>query len=584
MGRAACRGERERGRHGSSAAGRRPPLGRAQHKGRRRAVGLRDQWYKNAIIYCVDVETYADSNDDGVGDFVGLTRRLDYLSGLGITCLWLMPFYPTPNRDDGYDISDYCSVDPRYGGMADFAEFMIEARERGIHVIVDLVPNHTSDQHPWFQAARRDRHSKYRDYYVWREDDPGDTSDEVAFPGVQKGIWTYDERAKAYYLHHFYDFQPDLNFANAAVREEFRRIMGLWLQQGVDGFRIDAAPFLITPKGVADARGLPRAHEFLREMKEFAGVRSGNAILLGEVDVGLSTLADYFGGGNELQAVFNFIMNRYLLLALAEESADPIQVALNELPPLPELGQWLNFLRHHDELNVGRLTKDQRERIFAAFGPDPNMQLYNRGLRRRLAPMLGGDQARLRLAYSLLFSLPGTPLIYYGEEIGMGEDLALPERMAVRTPMQWSSYDNGGFSCAPPRRFVRPMIAEGDYAYQRVNVGVQRGDPGSLLNWMSSLMRVRRECGEIGVGTWKVLPTGDDAVLGLRYDVADSSIVVYNNLAREQRTVPLDLTPDEVATVTDLFTDRRYEPIDPKHPRLRMEGLGYRWMRIRGIY
>ncbi len=548
-------------------------------------MGLRDQWYKNAIIYCLDVETYADSDGDGVGDFNGLTRRLDYLAGLGVTCLWLMPFYPSPDRDDGYDIANYCTIDPRLGSMADFAEFMVEARARGLHVICDLVPNHTSDQHPWFQEARRGPGSRFRPYYVWREDDPGDTSEEVAFPGVQRSVWTYDEQAKAYYLHHFYPFQPDLNFANPDVREEFRKIMGLWQQQGIDGFRVDAAPFLISPKGSGEhGRGLGPAHGLLREMKEFATVRSGNAILLGEVDVGLSTLADYFGGGNELQAVFNFIMNRYLFLALAQESADPIKFVLHELPTIPELGQWVNFLRHHDELNIGRLTKDQREQIFAAFGPEPEMQVYGRGIRRRLAPMLGSDQARLHLAYSVLFSLPGAPLLYYGEEIGMGENLALPERMSVRTPMQWTPYDNGGFSSAPPERFVRPMLAQGDYGFQRVNVGAQRADGGSLLNWLAALMRTRQECGEIGIGTWRVLDTGDEAVLGLRYDVPDSSIIIFNNLCRQRRTITHDLTADEVPTATDLFTDRRYEPMHPRNRRIRMEGRGYRWIRVRGIY
>jgi maltose alpha-D-glucosyltransferase/alpha-amylase len=278
------------------------------------------------------------------------------------------------------------------------------------------------------------------------------------------------------------------------------------------------------------------------------------------------------------------VLNRYLLLALAEESADPIKVGLNELPVLPELGQWVNFLRHHDELNIGRLTRDQRERVFAAFGPDPDMQLYGRGLRRRLAPMLDNDQARLRLAYSLLFSLPGTPLIFYGEEIGMGEDLALPERMAVRTPMQWSAYDHGGFSCAPPRRFVRPLISKGEYSYERVNVGMQRAKPDSLLNWLAALLRTRRECGEIGVGKSKVLRTGDDAVLGLRFDVPDSTIVVYNNLSRQRRTIDIDIGADEVRTATDLFNDRQYEPLDPRHPRMKIDGLGYRWLRLRGIY
>ncbi len=547
-------------------------------------MGLRDQWYKNAIIYCLDVETYADSNGDGVGDFNGLIRRLDYLCALGVTCLWLLPFYPTPNRDDGYDVSNYCLIDPRLGSMADFAEFMVEARERGLHVICDLVPNHTSDEHPWFQEARRNRKSKYRDYYVWREEDPGDTSDRVAFPGEQDGIWTYDEQARAYYLHHFYPFQPDLNFANPAVREEFRKVVGLWLQQGVDGFRIDAAPFLISPKGAEEARSMHHAHEFLRELKEFAAVRSGNAVLLGEVDVELSTLADYFGGGNELQALFNFPMTRYLFLALAQESADPIKFCLRELPTIPAVGQWVNFLRHHDELNMGRLTRDQREQVFARFAPQPAMRSYGRGIRRRLAPMLGGDLSWLRLAYSLLFSLPGAPLIFYGEEVGMGENLELQERLSVRTPMQWTSYDYGGFSSAPPRHFVRPMNADGDYGFRQVNVGTQRADPHSLLNWLALLMRTRRECGEIGAGIWQVLDTGDDAVLGLRYDVEDSSILVFNNLSRQRRTVKLDLTEEEVQTITDMMTDRDYEPLSAKHPRMQMNGLGYRWIRVRGIY
>jgi len=382
-------------------------------------MGLHDQWYENAIIYCLDVETFADADGDGVGDFAGLTRHLDYLSGLGVTCLWLMPFYPTPNRDDGYDVADYAAVDPRLGDMADFAEFMVEARERGMHVIVDLVPNHSSDQHPWFQAARQDPDSPYRDYYIWREDDPGDTSDRVVFPGEQEGIWTYDEQAEAWYLHHFYAFQPDLNFANPAVRNEFRKFMGLWLKLGVDGFRIDAAPFLINLIGVENGRGMEPAHEYLQELQDFATVRKGSAILLGEVDEGLSTIADYFGGGNQLQALFNFPLNRFVFLGLAQESADPIKFGLQQLPTIPDRGQWVNFLRHHDELNLSRMTTDQREQILARFGPDPDMQIYGRGLRRRLAPMLGGDREHLLLAYSLLFSLPGAPMLFYGEEIGI---------------------------------------------------------------------------------------------------------------------------------------------------------------------
>jgi maltose alpha-D-glucosyltransferase/alpha-amylase len=548
-------------------------------------MGLRDQWYENAIIYCLDVETYADSNGDGVGDFIGLTRRLDYIAGLGVTCLWLMPFYPSPGGDDGYDVSDYVSVDPRFGTMSDFAEFVFEAGERGLKVVIDLVPNHTSIDHPWFQAARQDPGSPYRDYYVWRTDDPGDTSDQAVFPGEQDGIWTWDDVAQAWYLHHFFAFQPDLNFANPAVRDEFRKVIALWLQLGVCGFRIDAAPFLINLKGLDDGVGnMEMAHQFLEELSDFATVRKGSAILLGEVDEGLSTIADFFGGGNQLQALFNFPLNRYVFLGLAQESADAITFGLGQLPTIPERGQWVNFLRHHDELNLSRLTKDQREKVFAAFGPEPQLQVYDRGLRRRLAPMLGGDPKRIRLAYSLLFSLPGAPMIFYGEEIGMGEQLDLHGRMAVRSPMQWMSHDHGGFSTAPPEQLVRPMVSGGDFGFEQVSVGRLRADRNSLLNWMAGLMRTRRESPEIGTGAWSVLNTGNDAVLGLRHSIEDSATVVFNNLGSKRCTVAVDLTPGEIATATDLFCDRDYEPLDPGNPTMRMEAHGYRWIRIGGIY
>ncbi len=547
-------------------------------------MGLHDQWYENAIIYCLDVETYADSDGDGVGDFPGLTRRLDYLSGLGVTCLWLMPFYPTPGGDDGYDVSDYVSVDPRLGTMAEFAEFVFEAGERGLRVIVDLVPNHTSIEHPWFQAARSDPESPYRDYYVWRTDDPGDTSAKVVFPGEQEGIWTWDDEAGAYYLHHFYAFQPDLNFANPAVRDEFRKVIALWLQLGVSGFRVDAAPFLISLEGIDGQGGMDLAHEFLSEMSDFATSRNGSAILLGEVDEGLSTIADFFGGGNQLQALFNFPLNRLVFLGLAQESADAITYGLGQLPTIPERGQWVNFLRHHDELNLSRLTKDQREQVFGAFGPEPDMQVYRRGLRRRLAPMLGGDPKWIRLANSVLFSLPGAPMVFYGEEIGMGEQMELHGRMSVRSPMQWMSKDHGGFSTAAPEDLVRPMVSTGAFGYEEVSVGRMRADPGSLLNWMAGLIRTRRECSEIGTGAWSVMQTGNDAVLALRHDIADSSTVILNNLSRKRCTISLDLSGDEISSITDLFCDRAYEPLDPEHPQVRMEGFGYRWMRIGGIY
>lgn len=548
-------------------------------------MSLRDQWYANAVIYCLDVETYADSNGDGVGDFPGLANRLDYLSGLGVTCLWLMPFYPSPGKDDGYDIADYTSIDPRYGTMADFVDFMVEARERGMHVVVDLVPNHTSDQHPWFQAARRHPESKYRDYYVWSKDYPGDTSDQVVFPGEQEGVWSWDEQADAWYLHHFYSHQPDLNFTNPSVREEFRRIIGLWLELGVNGFRVDAAPFLIDLKGVETVEGMDKAHAFLQELRDFVTVRKGNAILLGEVDEGLSTIADYFGGGNQLQALFNFPLNRFTFLGLAQQSADPIRFGLEQLPTIPDKGQWVNFLRHHDELNLSRMTKEQRQTVFDEFGPDPDMQVYGRGLRRRLAPMLDGDQRRIRMAYSLLFGLPGASMIFYGEEIGMGERPKLENRMAVRAPMQWTPGRNGGFSTADEGDLVRPPLSGGPYGFENLSVQSQRADRDSLLNWMASLIRVRKECSPIGAGDWQGLDVGNDAVLAVRFDEEQETVITIANLSPDEQTFTLDLKlGDDNVLVTDLFEDEHYPSIEKDVSEVTINGYGYRWLRLGGIY
>jgi maltose alpha-D-glucosyltransferase/alpha-amylase len=547
-------------------------------------VGYRDQWYKNSIMYCLDVETFADSNGDGVGDFPGLTRRLDYLAGLGVTCLWLMPFYPSPGRDDGYDVADYAAVDPRFGDMADFTEFIVEARERGMHVVVDLIPNHTSIQHPWFQAARSDPNSKYRDYYVWREDDPGDTSDQVVFPGEQEGIWSWDDEAQAYYLHHFYKEQPDLNFANPAVRDEFRRIVGLWLELGVNGFRVDAAPFLINMEGVDVLSGMDTAHVYLEELRDHVTARRGNAILLGEVDEGLSTIADYFGGGNQLHSLFNFPLNRYVFLGLAQASSDPIRFGLDQLPTIPGEGQWVNFLRHHDELNLSRMTKEQREQVFQAFGPEAEMQVFDRGLRRRLAPMMDGNQERLRMAYALLFSLPGAPMLFYGEEIGMGEQPELDGRMAVRAPMQWTSGTNGGFSTADPRQMVRPILSEPPFGYEGVNVQDQRADPDSLLNWMATLIRARKESGAIGTGVWTSLETGSDAVLALRHDADDVCILTLVNLSDEPQKINLDLTDEEIGAATELFEDSLYPVFRKGKKTMTLNPYGYRWIRLRGSY
>src|ERR1700733_13010067 len=407
---------------------------------------INDLWYKNAVIYCLSISTFMDANGDGVGDFRGLMNRLDYLQGIGVTAIWLMPFQPSPFRDDGYDIADYYNVDPRYGTLGDFVEFTHGCKQRGIRVIIDLVVNHTSDQHPWFQDARSDPKSKHRDWYVWSKKKPKHASDGVVFPGVQRSPWNYDSRAQAWFFHRFYDFQPDLNTSHPEVQAEILKIMGFWIQLGVSGFRMDAVPFVIATKG-ANVRTPVEQYDMLRSFREFLQWRKGDAIILAEANVRPKTDMRYFGDdGERMQMMFNFHVNQHLFYALAAAVSRPLAKALKATKPRPATAQWGLFLRNHDELDLGRLTKAQREVVFKAFGPDKNMQLYDRGIRRRLAPMLGGDRRRLELAYSLMGTLPGTPVIRYGDEIGMGDNLDLPERNSARTPMQWSTEPHGGFT------------------------------------------------------------------------------------------------------------------------------------------
>jgi maltose alpha-D-glucosyltransferase/alpha-amylase len=451
-------------------------------------MSIDDLWYKNAIIYCLDVETYQDGNRDGIGDFEGLRRRLDYLQGLGVTCLWLQPFYPTPKRDNAYDIADYYGVHAQHGSLGDFVAFMQHADALGIRVIVDLVVNHTSANSPWFQQARRDRRSPYRDWYVWSDARPKNHKDGVIFPGQQRTTWTFDRRAGQYYLHRFYHHQPDLNTWHPYDRAEIQKIMGFWLQLGVSGFRMDAVPFLIAKKGA----GVEPQQDFnlLKEMRDFLQWRSGEAILLAEANVPPDESALYFGrDGERLQMMLNFAVNQRLFYALATGDIEPLIHALEETRAHPRNAQWVQFLRSHDELDLGRLTPEQRQKVFEAMGPETRMQLYGRGIRRRLAPMLGNDRKRLELAFSLLFSLPGTPMMQYGDEIGMGDNLRLPERDCTRTPMQWTAGRHGGFSQS--RSVVRPVVSDKTYGRHTVNVATQRRDPQSLLNWTERIVRAR---------------------------------------------------------------------------------------------
>ncbi|MFL5928105.1 MAG: alpha-amylase family protein [Gaiellaceae bacterium] len=530
-----------------------------------------DLWYKNAIVYSLDVETFLDANGDGRGDFEGLTRRLDYLDALGVDAVWLTPFQPSPRRDDGYDISDYYGVDPRFGSAGDFVEFMREADSRGIRVLIDLVVNHTSNRHSWFQRARA-RDSPLRDWYVWSDKRPPDWRSGIVFPGTQKQTWSFDAKARSYYFHRFYDYQPDLNMDNPRVREEVRRIMGFWLQLGVAGFRMDAVPFVLeTPS--RSKRTSPLHFDYLTEFREFLQWRVGDAVLLGEANVPPQESQRFFAGGDGLHMMFDFWVNQHLFLALATGDARPLARALRATGKLPATAQWAQFLRNHDELDLGRLSTDDRKRVFDEFAPEEAMQLYGRGIRRRAAPMLG-DSRRLQLAYSLVLSLPGTPVLRYGDEIGMGEDLRLKERNAIRTPMQWSARRNAGFSTA--ERLVRPVVARGPYGFDRVNVEEQQRQNDSLLRWTMRMIQLRKQCPEIGWGEWRLVPAGSGSVLALEYTWRGNAIVCVHNLAPHARDARLRVGG---GTLVDLRHPEELPSDGSGTHHVALDPYGYRWFR-----
>jgi maltose alpha-D-glucosyltransferase/alpha-amylase len=541
-----------------------------------------ERWYDEAVVYCLEVESYADSDGDGVGDFRGLIGRLDYLYRLGVTCLWLNPIHPSPRRDGGYDITDFYTVDPRLGSPGDFAELLHQAGNRGIKVIIDLVVNHTSDEHPWFRSACSSPDSPYRDWYVWSDHEPSDRFQGMVFPGEQRETWSYNRRAHAWYYHRFYDFQPDLDTANPEVRAEIKKIIGFWLQLGVAGFRIDAAPFIIE-RTEADAPAPTMDFEFLTELRQYVSWRTGDALLLAEANVAPDQLvryvADAGGSANRIHMLFDFLLNDRLVLALARRNAEPIVEALRGTPSLPAGAQWATFLRNHDEIDLSRLTADQRAEVFAAFGPDEDMRLYDRGIRRRLAPMLGGDRRRLELAYSLQFSLRGTPVLRYGEEIGMGDDLTLPGREAIRTPMQWSGQPNGGFTVAADP--VRPVISKGRYGYRECNVTAQRHDPTSLLAWFERMIRTLRESPEVGTGT--CVPIDQEfppAVLAHRADASGGTMLFLHNLGAERVLLDLGRLAGEADHPNQVFGNQPYADVDDL-TKLELDGYGYRWIRLR---
>ncbi|HTB98698.1 MAG TPA: alpha-amylase family protein [Terracidiphilus sp.] len=544
---------------------------------------INDLWYKNAIFYCLSVSTYMDANGDGIGDFQGLLQRLDYLQGIGVTAIWLMPFQTSPGRDNGYDVSDYYAVDPAYGTLGDFVEFTRACRQRGMRVIIDLVVNHSSNEHPWFKEACSDPNSKYRDWYVWSTRKPKNANTGMVFPGVQKSTWSFEKTARLWYFHRFYEFQPDLNTSNPDVQAEILKIMGFWLQLGVDGFRMDAVPFVIAQKGPNLKRPIEH-YDMLRSFSEFLSWRKSGAIILGEANVTPKYDLEYFGkAGERLQMVFNFDVNQHLFYALASADCRSLMKAMTDTKPRPASAQWGQFLRNHDELDLGRLTHSQRQTVFNAFGPKKNMQLYQRGIRRRLAPMLQGDRRRLELAYSLMLTLPGTPVIRYGDEIAMGDDLNLPERECARTPMQWSTEPQGGFTKNPNP--TMPVISDGPYGFEHVNVAAQRRDPNSMLNWMERMVRMRKEVPEIGWGDFSFLKIKTPKVLAMRYEWRNNSVVILHNLdaAPCELKFKLDQKDAEGLELINLLSEDHSLPGKTGTYCILLEPYGYRWFRVGGL-
>ncbi|MBW8687487.1 alpha-amylase family protein [Chitinophaga rhizophila] len=537
---------------------------------------MEDLWYKNSVIYSLDLETFMDANNDGIGDFAGLCDRLDYLNAMGIDTVWLAPFQPTPNKDNGYDVQDYYGVDPRHGSSGDFVEFMHRAKQLGIKVIIDLVVNHTSDKHPWFKEARSSKDNPKRDWYVWSDKRPSDWNEGMVFPGVQRSTWTLDKETGTYYFHRFHEYEPDLNTDNPAVREEISRIMGYWLQLGVAGFRVDAVPFILESPAPGSKKSKMN-YDYLRQMRRFLQWRKGDAVLLGEANVLPKETKHYFGENSDgIHLMFNFFVNQYLFYALATTDVRPLVKALQQTKLEASTSQWAHFLRNHDELDLGRLTEEERNQVFAKYAPDKNMQLYFRGIRRRLGPMLGSRQQN-ELAYSIMFSLPGTPVLRYGDELGMGDNMELEDRDSVRTPMQWSADHQAGFSKAD--KLVHPVIDDGYYSYMHINVESQRRDPDSMLNWMTAMIRLRRECPEIGNGDWEILDTGYHHILGMRYHWRERQLFIWHNFSDHPQELVVTSKVTGKGRLVDLMNNIESIEDDKGRHTITLEAYGYRWFR-----
>ena len=536
-------------------------------------------WYKDAIVYQLHVKAFGDSSQDGIGDFRGLIQRLDYLQELGVDTLWLMPFYPSPLRDDGYDISDYQNVHPDYGTLADFRAFVREAHARGLKVITELVINHTSDQHPWFQAARRALPgSPERNFYVWNDDDQRFPETRIIFTDTETSNWAWDPVAQQYYWHRFFSHQPDLNHNNPAVVKAVIKIMRFWLDLGVDGLRLDAIPYLCVREGTHN-ENLPETHAVIKQMRAVVDAHYHGRMFLAEANQWPEDVRDYFGDGDECHMAYHFPLMPRMYMAIAQEDRYPVVEILEQTPDIPDTCQWAVFLRNHDELTLEMVTDRERDYMYRAYAADPRMRV-NVGIRRRLAPLLENDSSKIKLMKSLLLSMPGTPIFYYGDEIGMGDNIYLGDRNGVRTPMQWSPDRNAGFSKADPQRLYLPPIMDPIYGYQAVNVEAQQREPASRLNWMKRMIAVRRTSQAFGRGRLELLRPGNAKILAYVRAHADEVVLCVANLSRSAQPVELDLSPYKGMVPVEMLGHTAFPPISELPYLLTLSRYGFYWFRL----
>lgn len=535
-------------------------------------------WYKDAIIYQVYVRGFQDSIKDGNGDLLGLIDRLDYLDDLGVNCLWLMPIYESPLRDDGYDVSDFRKIHPSIGSVSDFEALTDAAHSRGIRIIADLVISHTSDQHAWFQEARRNPQSPYRDYYVWSDTDDKYREARIIFTDTEPSNWTWDPVARQYYWHRFFSHQPDLNYDNPAVRREMLDIMTFWLDRGIDGFRIDAVPYLIEREGTS-CENLPETHQFCKEMRHLIDTKYRGAMLLAEANQWPSELVSYFGNGDQFHMAFNFPLMPRLFLGLRREDNRPIIDIIESLPQIPSSCQWALFLRNHDELTLEMVTDAERDYMYDEYAKDPRMRL-NKGIRRRLAPLMENDRRQIELLYSILFSLPGSPILYYGDEIGMGDNIYLGDRNGVRTPMQWSGDRNAGFSRADPSQLYQPLIMDPIYHYQAINVEAQLRSPASLLHAVRKMISVRKQYPVFSRGSNTFVKCKNSRIVAYVREFQGQTVLIICNLSKSAQPVELDLANHVGATPIEMFGNQTFPRIANEPYFVSLSPYSFYWFRL----